>query len=172
MANWVTLTEEDVLSGMTLKEREDFAKTSVGSTVTDRIIPILADLVAEIQGFIGSRADNPTPPSSTVIPSEFKARAVSISRWRVLISIPGYQPNDARKLDYENAELFFMRVAEGKIRPRQEAQVGTAAATPPGGAWNSENKITGRMHPTPRPGSQSGGGSGNYANPDAPADQG
>jgi len=169
MATWVTLTEDDVLSGMTQRERDDFAKASVGTAVTDRLVPILADLVAEIQGMIASRADNPTPPAEDVIPSEFKARAVSLARWRVLITIPGYSPNDARKLDYEKADAFFMQVAQGKIRPRAEAAVDAPARIPTSGTWNSENKIVGRMNPTPKPGVQ-GGGSGRYANDSAPED--
>jgi hypothetical protein len=167
MATWSTLTENDVLSGMTQRERDDFAKTSVGVSVTDRIVPILADLVAEIQGLIASRADNPVPPADDVIPSEFKARAVSLARWRVLISIPGYQPGEARKLDYEKADAFFMKVAEGKIRPRAEAAEGAPAATPTSGTWNSENRFLGRMNPTPPPGPTQ---AGRYANPDAPSD--
>lgn len=167
MATWVTLTEDDVLSGMTQRERDDFAKTSVGVTVTDRLTRVLSDLVAEIQGMIGSRADNPVPPSGTVIPAEFKARAVSIARWRVLITIPGYQPGDARKLDYEKADAFFMQVAAGKIRPRAELPVDAAPPVPSGGTWNSENKFTGRMNPVPRPGPEAGG---RYANEDAPND--
>lgn len=169
MAAWVTLTEDDVLSGMTKRERDDFAGASNSTRVTDRIAPILTDLVAEIQGMIASRADNPVPPSENVIPAEFKARAVSIARWRVLISVPGYQPGEARKLDYEKADSFFMQVAQGKIRPRAEVAVDAPASVPTSGTWNSENKIVGRMNPTPKPGTQ-GGGSGRYANDDAPTD--
>lgn len=167
MADWVTLTEDDVLSGMTQRERDDFAKTSVGLSVTDRLGQIMDDLVAEIQGMIGSRADNPQPPSASVIPAEFKARAVSIARWRVLITIPGYQPGDARKLDYEKADAFFMQVAAGKIRPRAEVAVDAPASVPTGGTWNSENKFLGRMNPVPRPGPSS---AGRYSNTDAPSD--
>lgn len=169
MPNWVALTEDDVLSGMTAREREDFARVSVGTAVPDRVAPILADLVAEIQGMIASRADNPAPPDEFSIPSEFKARAVSLARWRILISIPGYQPGDARKMDYEKAEAFFMAVAQGKIRPRAEYVAGEAASVPTSGAWNSENKILGRMNPTPKPGAQNSG-TGRYANDDAPED--
>ena len=169
MASWATLTDEDVLSGMTQKERDDFAKTSVGTTVVDRILPILVNLVAEIQGMIGSRADNPLPPSEDVIPSEFKARAVSIARWRVLITIPGYNPGDSRKLDYEKADAFFMLVAQGKIRPRAEVAANAAPSVGPSGSWNAENKFVGRMNPTPKPGPQ---GVGRYANDQAPEDAG
>ena len=169
MPAWVTLTVDDVMSGMTQRERDDFAKTSVGVSVPDRVTPILADLVAEIQGTIASRADNPAPPDETSIPSEFKARAVSIARWRILISIPGYNVNDSRKTDYEAAEKFFTEVAQGKRRPRAETAVGAAAPIATSGTWNSENKIVGRMNPTPKPGSQTSG-TGRYANDEAPED--
>lgn len=167
MANWATLTADDVLSGMTEKERQDFAKTSVGLSVPDRITPILADLVAEIQEMIASRSDNPTPPEADVIPAGYKARAVSIARWRLLITIPGYQPGESRQLDYENAEKFFLLVAEGKIRVRAEAVLGAPASVPSQGRWNANNKILGRMHPTPPP----GGAAADYANPESPPDR-
>lgn len=167
MSNWATLTEDDVLSGLTKKERDDFAKTSVDSDVPDRLVPIISQLIDEINGMIASRADNPTPPAAGQIPKGFKARAVSIARWRVLVSIPGYQPGASRKLDYENAEAFFLRVAEGKIRPAADRAEDAPAPTKSTGAWNSENRILGRMHPTPPPAGSADG----YANESAPADR-
>ena len=168
---WVTLTTDDILSGMTLREREDFAKVSTGMSVPDRLEPILVDLVQEIQGFIASRQDNPLPPSADVIPAEFKARAISIARWRTLITIPGYNPNDARKLDYEKADAFFNAVAKGQIRPRAEVSSNDPAPVRPSGSWNSENKIVGRMNPVPRPGVQLPSTQpGRYSNDNAPTD--
>ena len=49
-----------------------------------------------------------------------------------------------------------------------EPPAGTVTTT---GNWNSQNKVVGRMHPVPRPGTQTQGGAG-YANPDGPTDQG
>ena len=167
MSNWQQLTEDEILSGLTEKERNDFAKASVGTSVPDRLQPILQQLVDEIQSLILSRADNPAPPADDVIPKGFVARAVSIARWRVLISIPGYQPGESRKLDYENAEAFFLKVAEGKIRPAADRAEDAPAPTKSNGAWNSENKILGRMHPTPPP----AGAADSYANPSSPADR-
>lgn len=114
---WITLTDEDLLSSMTMREREDFAKVSGGGAVYDRVIPILTDLVAEIRGYIATWSPNTISADATLIPPSFKAKAISIARWRVLTSIPGYQPGEARKLDFEKADAFFNRVAEGKIRP-------------------------------------------------------
>lgn len=117
MAAWVTLTEDDILSGMTVKERDDFAKTSVGTTVTDRLLPILANMVAEIRGHIGSHSGNTLSSDASLIPAEFKRHAVALVRYDVLSGIPGYQPGDARKDAYEAANAYFAKVAEGKIRP-------------------------------------------------------
>lgn len=167
MSNWAELTEAEILSGLTEKERESFAKASVGLTVPDRLAPIIRQLIDEIHGYIGSRADNPAPPSASVIPKAFMARAASLARWRVLISVPGYQPGDARKLDYENAEAFFLKVAKGEIRPPADRPADAPAPTKSTGAWNSENKILGRMHPTPPPAGTPAG----YANENSPADR-
>lgn len=130
---WTSLTANDILSSMTTREREDFGKTSVAVAVPDRVVPILADLVAEIRGYIGSHSTNTLSADATLIPGEFKAKALAIARWRVLITIPGYQPGDARKLEYEKADAFFLAVAKGTIRPAPAADAipsETANATP------------------------------------------
>jgi hypothetical protein len=115
---WVALSAENLLSSMTHKEREDFGKTSVGVDVTDRVIPILSDLVNEIRGYIGSHSRNTLSADPLLIPSEFVAKAMEIARYRVLITIPGYKPGDARKDAYDKADAFFLSVAKGTIRPR------------------------------------------------------
>ena len=115
---WVALSAVNLLSSMTFREREDFAKVSVGTEVTDRVIPILADMVNEIRGYIGSHSRNTLSADPLLIPSEFVAKAMAIARWRVLITIPKFDPGDARKLEYEKADAFFVSVAKGTIRPR------------------------------------------------------
>jgi hypothetical protein len=114
---WTELTEIDLLSSMTSRERNDFGVTSTGYDVTDRVVPILSDLVAEIRGYIATWSPNTISANEAFIPPSFKARALAIARWRLLITIPGYQPGDARKLEYEKADAFFLSVAKGQIRP-------------------------------------------------------
>lgn len=126
---WTTLTEDDLLSSMTLRERDDFAKTSVGVTVTDRVLPILADLTAEIRGYIATWSPNTISAEPENIPPSFKAKAMAIARWRLLVTIPGYQPGEARKLEYEKADAFFLSVAKGQIRP-EPADDAIATAVP------------------------------------------
>lgn len=115
---WVRLSADDLLSSMTQRERDDFGKTSVNTGVPDRVYPILEDLTSEIRGYIGSHAGNTLSADQTLIPCEFKAKALAIARWRILVTIPGYQPGEARKLEYEKADTFFNNVAKGTITPR------------------------------------------------------
>lgn len=115
---WVPLTLDWLLSGMTEREIADFGSVSTTQSVPERITPILEDLTAEILGYIGSHAENTLSADPTLIPPEFKAKALPIARWRVLTSIPKYNPGDSRKLEYEKADAFFTSVAKGVIRPR------------------------------------------------------
>jgi hypothetical protein len=126
---WTTLTEDDLLSSMTQRERDDFSKTSAGLSVPDRLEPILTDLVAEVRGYITTWSPNTISADASKIPPSFKAKALAIARWRVLITIPGYQPGEARKLEYEKADAFFMSVAKGQIRP-EPADDATQTETP------------------------------------------
>lgn len=115
---WVALTVDGLLSTMTEREVEDFGKVSTKLSVPDRVIPILADLTAEIIGYIGSHAGNTLSADPTLIPSEFKAKALAIARYRVLATIPRYKPDETRKDEWEKADAFFTSVAKGVIRPR------------------------------------------------------
>lgn len=118
----------------------------------DRIPQILADLTAEIRGYIASWAQNETLSADAgQIPPEFKAKALSIARWRLLITVPGYDPGDARELDYKNADAFFNSVAAGKIRPAPapdaiKSTVPEQARQPGVGVATSRGLITGRRN--------------------------
>lgn len=115
---WVELTVENLLSAMTDREVEDFGKVSTKLTVPDRVTPILNDLGNEIRGYIGSHSRNTLSADPKRVPSEFVAKAMALARWRVLTTIPGYKPGEARKDEYDKADAFFLAVAKGTIRPR------------------------------------------------------
>lgn len=113
---WVTLTAAD-LEGVMTADEQLIAQISAGAETPDRVVPVLANLVSEIRGMIATWSPNTLSADTTKIPPSFVGRALAIGKWRILTGIPDYQPDDARKLEYEAAEKFFGRVAEGKIRP-------------------------------------------------------
>lgn len=146
---WKPLTEDDALSAMTKKERDDFATTSVdNASVSDRLQPILDDLVAEIRGYISTWSPNTLSADATLIPPGFKSNALAIARWRLLTTIPGYSPGSSREKDYDNAVSFFKQVAAGTIRPQpaDDAEANDTPSENPSGVQiiNSPGSRTGR----------------------------
>jgi hypothetical protein len=117
MEPWISLTVDGLLSTMTHRERVKFGTVSASAEVPDRVTPILVDLVAEVRGYIASHARNTLSADKTLIPSEFKAKALAMARWRLLITMPNYDPGEERKGENERAESFFLLVAKGTIRP-------------------------------------------------------
>lgn len=132
---WVTLVGDDLASSMTATELTDFSSTDATLAMPQRVTAIASDLVAEIRGMIETWSTNTLSADPEKIPPGFKAQALAIGRWRLLSTIPGYQPGDARKLEYENAVSFFKDVARGIIRPgaADDAVPAAAASQKPSG---------------------------------------
>ncbi len=114
---WTTITGDD-LDGIMTDEEKALATVSAGGTISDRAVPVVANLIAEIRGMIATWSPNTLSADATKIPPSFKARALIIARWRLLTAIPDYEPNAARKTEYEAAESFFKDVARGQNRPQ------------------------------------------------------
>lgn len=104
---WIPLLAEDLNDVMQTAE-SDLAPT---------VETVLENLTAEIRGMIATWSPNTLSADATLIPPSVKARALAIARWRILTSVPNYEPDDARKLEYEAAEKFMLLIATGKFRP-------------------------------------------------------
>ena len=145
--SWITLTAAHLKSVMTSKEVTDFGRSVTDGEPDDRVVPILADITQEIRGYIASWTQNTLSADATKIPESFKAKALHLARWRVLTSIPGYQPGDARKADYDQGTSFFNNVARGVIRPEPaDDAVATEVPSekPAGAQWTAPGSRTGR----------------------------
>jgi hypothetical protein len=145
--SWITLSAADLKSAMTSKEVVDFGRSVVDVDLADRVVPILADVVQEVRGYIASWTQNTLSADPAKIPASFKAKALHLARWRVLTTIPGYQPGEARKAEWEAANTFFRDVARGVIRPEpaDDAVASEVPSEKPAGAeWTAPPKRTGR----------------------------
>jgi hypothetical protein len=127
---WVTLSADDLMSTLTKRERDDFGKTSPASEGGDRVPQILSDLVAEVRGYIATVPQNVLSADATRIPPSMRAQALCIARWRLLVTIPGYTPGEARKAEYEAAQRYFQSVAKGLIRAEDPPDPITPAVPP------------------------------------------
>jgi len=112
MSAWITLTSDDLKEGMTSAERAKFTAIDTGE-----IAAVIASLVQDIRGAIANWPTNRLSADETLIPPSFRRNAVMLARWSVLLLVPGYNPGDARQLEYTNAMKFLDGVRAGRNRP-------------------------------------------------------
>ena len=131
-AAWVELAEADLLSSVTAVERKAFGQSGADAEVADRVPRILADVAAEVRGYIQSADENRAgmDADASKIPPSMRARALDLARWRLLVSLPRYKPSETRRAEYDAALRYFEKVAEGKIRPEPSSSA-QANPTPP-----------------------------------------
>lgn len=158
---WTELTTAAVDQQWTAEEAAALAALSGGDKVPDVLEKVIAQVREDI--LAGGFALHAT---TTFIPEGLHNDAIAITRWKVLIALPGMEElqTKARETEHKEACTKLRDIATGKRKVEPPAgSLGLSGS----GTWNAENKFIGRMNPTPRPGPQQ---AGRYANDDAPAD--
>ena len=138
---WVTITEEEIKTAMTAKERDIFGMTVVDGTPSDRVPGILSDVTALVRSYIGSCERNQLDANAELIPRMAMHHALAIARWRLLTSIPKYAPGDARKEEYDRAIIFLEDMAKCKVMPPRPLNPEGEMSTP---QVSNSPQITGR----------------------------
>jgi hypothetical protein len=138
---------------------------------TDTLPLLFAAVVAEVRDYIRS-GNYELDPAEGSLPAGLHNDAVILARWRYLISAPKFKAlqTDERKVAAERVDKKLDRIAMGKFKVEPPFPAADGAVNIPAGAWNSENKIVGRMNPVPRPGVQGQNTSERYSNDNAPED--
>lgn len=170
---WSELTAADVQDQFTAAEAAVIEV--VQGDVGDKLPGIVAKVIAQVRDDIRS-GGYALDADELKIPAGLHNDAIAIARWKLLVTLPSAEDiqSKERKAENDDALAKLRRISEGKysVEPPTDApggEGGTAANR--SGNWNSANKILGRTHPVPRPGSQHSTDPDAYANPDAPADQ-
>lgn len=127
-----------------------------------------ADILTNvIREFVGAmQAGGYEVATDDTVPDLVRNHVINRTRWLWLVEFPQLkvlQTPEREKLN-RAAEDALLKISA------RELNVEPPTAATASGNWNSENKIVGRMHPIPRPGTQYQGDETGYANPDAPAD--
>jgi hypothetical protein len=161
--SWIAPTPEDVLSELTPAEATKYQNLLQGSSTTEKIVPILDRVVAEIRGYIRSGGYAVDEDDNTLLPPSLISDSVVITRWRFLTSVPDLQAvqSDARKAAFDAAMAKLMMIAKGDwfVEPPIPSTTSNQF-----GNWNSENRLIMRTHPVPSPDSQVGQPDTGYAN--------
>ncbi len=172
VTQWEVFTTEDVLNQFTIQEAAAI-RTLQGSgsgsgppflNLDEKTVHI----IDEVRGYIVAGGYAVDQVFDNTLPIGLFEDAISIARWRYLISVPSLKQlqTEERRLAFEAAMKKLMAIAEQKFF----VQPPVPSASSRDGNWNSENKILMRNHPPPRPATQFTPQINTYANPDAPAD--
>ena len=120
---WKSITEENLIAALSRREveayRRDFEVETVGL--------LIADVTAEVRDYIASNGNVRLDPDDTKIPPSCVAKALDILVIRVLKRI-NLQPVQVRIDAAKAAEVYFQKIAEGRINPQSYDAV-TGAST-------------------------------------------
>lgn len=162
---WISLLPDDLRAagyGTILDAAE---RTPVGT-----VDPVAKAITGAVQRVRRAVAAGNTPDRDTTkIPRSLEMVTIrmAICALQELIGLP--LTEDQRKSrDLDQTDLADL--AKRKTLVEKADDPDPTLAPDNRGAWNSENKLLGRMHPTPTPARQFPPMDRAYANPDAPAD--
>lgn len=127
---WVEITETELKHSMTSLERDVFGKTVVDGAPSDRVPGILCDVTAMVRSYIASCERNVMDADVNLIPRMAMHHALAICRWRLLTTIPKYNPGEPRKEEYDRAISFLEEMAKCKIMPPRSINPQPAPDTP------------------------------------------
>ena len=169
---WEILTTEDVLGQFTMAEAAAIRTLQGSGTGSGfpfvNIDMKVANVVDEVRGFIAAGGYSVDPILDTTIPAGLFEDAITIARWRLLISTPSFRQlqTEERRLAFDEAmKKMFLIASQGFFVEPPIPDVNART-----GNWNSENKVIMRTHPPPRPATQFTPQINTYANPTAPSD--
>ena len=163
---WEILTTDMVLDQFTTIEKSalDHAQGQDGSTLED----VLQKAIDQARGDIAD-GGHPVDVDATKLPKGLHNDIIALARYNFLAGVPGGEDliTEPRKKAASEALKKLRDIAVGNRRV--EAPEGSPRNVP-AAQWNAENRVVGRMNPTPRPGNQIGGSAGRYANEEGPED--
>lgn len=139
--SWITLVPDDLAERLAAPEYDAVRKAAIGVYGQEQA-KVLADVVAEVRGRVAACARNSLGPAGT-IPSELRAAALAIFRWRFLTRVPGLKAllTDARRDEYNDALRLLEATAackyaveqppDGQVEPVDTGALAPAISTRP-----------------------------------------
>lgn len=113
---WRTITADDVRGALSAPELAAYNTAAIGSG-QDPLADITGTAVHEARAHIADCAANTLPTGNTV-PDRVVHHLLAIIRFRMLTRLD-LDVSDARKMEYNEAKKFFIRVAECKVSIEQ-----------------------------------------------------
>lgn len=116
---WITLTPADVAGTLLAPEAAALSAHLLAPGAADPVPAALSDTIAEVHGYIAARSGCAVGELGT-LPSELKASALAIARWRLLTRLAAGRSaqvllTEPRRKDYEDAIGRLKDVAAGRF---------------------------------------------------------
>lgn len=126
---WRTLTEDDVVTGLTGPETAAYKTAALKAGQSDPVAEIIEQVVNEVRSHIADCERN-TLAAGVLIPERCILHAVAIIRFRLLTRL-AVRATDEREQEYKDARRFLERVSECKVRiERPDGEVDSESNKP------------------------------------------
>jgi hypothetical protein len=113
MSNWITITDNDVLTALSVVESTSY-RTNADLSETDPLPSIITQVVGQVRGAVRSHSANVLPTDDTLIPVTALHHALAIIRHRLLANVPDLEISEARRDEYREALAWLNLVRKGE----------------------------------------------------------
>jgi phage gp36-like protein len=141
--SWAALTADEIKTRLSGPELAALQTAALATGQTDPLPDVLLQVTDEIRGYIAARND--LGPSGT-LPSQVRAAAIAIVRWRLagrlsLGTAGSMLQGEARKKEYEDALQLLKDIAAGKFAVEQPDVTGPETRPVPPSAYGGLDKL-------------------------------
>jgi hypothetical protein len=167
MSNWTLITPDDLKAagyGLVVDSAQTISTGSV-----DPVLDAIATAVARVRRAVS--AANALDVNPAKVPMSLKGLVVRMAFFALMERLELPLNEDQRTTRKEDMS-DLNRLTDHKLTVEAPDTADTTVVPQNRGTWGGENKVIGRMHPTPRPAVQFPANDNGYANPDGPADLG
>jgi phage gp36-like protein len=117
--SWLSLAPSDLSATLLAQEVAAMSSYAMAPGAADPVAAALTDTIEEVRGYVEARANGIVGDPGT-LPSELKATALAIARWRLLTRVAAGRAatmllTDARRRDFEDAIARLKDVAAGRF---------------------------------------------------------
>lgn len=112
--SWITLTEDDVLAGLSGAEAAAHRTVLLSPGQSDPLVAILASVTQEVRSRVKACDSNKLDEDGATIPDECRHHAAALARYRLLSRFP-LEIAESRREEMRSAEKFLNNVAACKV---------------------------------------------------------
>jgi len=116
---WISITTADIQTRLAGAEVEALRTAALADDQADPLPEIVSQVVDEVRGYVA--AGGYTLGDGETVPSKLFSATLAMVRFRCATRLPGYQMDENRRREYEDAIRLMERVADGRYAVEEPA---------------------------------------------------